>query len=51
VRLGIDANIILEWTLNKQGENVDCIQLAKDKVLWRALVNGVMKTGFTDSVH
>jgi hypothetical protein len=40
---GVDGRIILKWILKKLDGRMDCIDLAHDRDMWRALVNAVMK--------
>jgi hypothetical protein len=39
---GVDGRIILKWIFKKWDGGMDCIELAKDRDRWRALVNAVM---------
>jgi hypothetical protein len=40
---GVDSRIILRWSFRKVGrEGIDWIDVAQDRVRWRAFVNAVM---------
>jgi hypothetical protein len=40
---GVDGRIILKWIFERLGGGVDLIDLAQDRVRWRAVVYTVMK--------
>jgi len=39
---GVDGKVILKWIFEKWDGGMDWIDLAQDRHMWRALVNGVM---------
>jgi len=40
--LGLDYKVMLKWTLKKNDESANCIDLIQSKEKWQAVVGSVM---------
>jgi hypothetical protein len=44
---GVEGRIILKWIFERLDGGIDWIDVAQDRVMWRALVNAVMNLRIT----